>query len=61
MLGIARVCGLIRFHNFTFARKVATPQSAFCAVMKLPVGGNPVRIQRGLWGIIRFGVEFNSV
>ena len=61
MPGIARVCGLVRFHNCAFARKVATSQSFWCAVLKQPIEDNPFRIQRGLWEIIRFGLEFNYV
>ena len=57
------VFGLTRFHTYTYGRKVAVynDHKPFAAVLKRPVGENPIRLQRMLCRIMGYVLDFKYI
>lgn len=54
------VFGLTRFHTYTYGRKVTVynDHKPLSAVIKKPIGDNPIRLQRMLCRIMGYDIEF---
>jgi hypothetical protein len=57
------VFGLNRFHTYTYGRKVTVynDHKPLAAVLKKPIGDNPIRLQRMLCRIMGYDIEFKYV
>ena len=57
------VFGLTRFHTYTYGRKVTVhnDHKPLAAVLKRPVGENPIRLQRMLCRIMGYDLDFKYI
>ena len=57
------VFGLTRFHTYTYGRKVTVynDHKPLTAVLKRPVGENPIRLQRMLCRIMGYDFDFKYI
>ena len=57
------VFGLTRFHTYTYGRKVTVhnDHKPLAAVLKRPVGENPIRLQRMLCRILGYDLDFKDL
>ena len=57
------VFGLTRFHTYTYGRKVTVhnDHKPLAAVLKRPVGENPIRLQRMLCRILGYDLDFKYI
>ena len=57
------VFGLTRFHTYTYGRKVTVynDHKLFAAVLKRPVEENPIRLQRMLYRIMGYDLDFKYI
>ena len=57
------VFGLTRFHTYTYGRNVTVynDHKPFAAVLKRPVGENPIRLQRMLCRIMGYVLDFKYI